>query len=151
MLTLALSLIGLSVAAWQDGLSATATTATGDINPVFTDCDIKYEYGTGDAYASFNGKTLSIEIEEAKPGYTVTFEYEVENQGSVPVVFDVVLDYSTLGIEVTNTPPPKSVLEKDGDSVVGYVTVTVGENVEPGSYYDGIGLVLSFKQWNLTD
>ena len=88
MLTLALGMIGVGAAAWQEGIEIFGVVSTGDIDPVFT--SVVFERAApgdrGDAFAAGasladvfvnasiinDEKTISISIEGACPGEVFT-------------------------------------------------------------------------------
>ena len=100
ILVLALGLIGGAYAAWTDVLNVAGTVATGDIDVVFTSAesndagdtddpaspaDDPKDVGSTEVSLSEDGKTMTVTIENAYPGYVSQIEYEVTNNGSVPV------------------------------------------------------------------
>lgn len=154
-MTLALSMIGIGTAAWQDGIGILGVISTGDIDPVFIDF---YEAdGINDAVCisiSDDRKTVSISMEEVCPGDTMVFNYTVANKGSVPVR----LKLATLGnqndsaITIANEFPADSFIDGLGDSVSGRLTISVNDEMEElleNTTYT-FGLELLFQQWNIT-
>lgn len=147
--TLALGLLGVGFAAWQDGLTIRGTTATGNIDPAFTDCWVAGESvspSQADVFVTDEGKRLVILIADAHPGYHADFGYLLTNRGSVPVRFETAWEASAPGLAVTNNLP-YGVLEPDGGTAEGGLSVTVGD-VEEESQYN-FSLTLIFRQWNL--
>lgn len=121
ILVLALGLIGGAYAAWTDQLVVNGTVATGDIDVVFTSAesndpadtddpaspaDDPKDVGSTEVSLSEDGKTMTVTIENAYPGYVSKIDYEVTNNGSVPVklqnkTIDVVSG-DPAGLEVDN-------------------------------------------------
>ena len=121
ILVLALGLIGGAYAAWTDQLVVAGTVATGDIDVVFTSAesndsgdtldpaspaDDEKDVGSTEVSLSDDGKTMTVTIENAYPGYVSQIDYAVTNNGSVPVrlqnkAFEV-LSGDTAGLAVDN-------------------------------------------------
>jgi predicted ribosomally synthesized peptide with SipW-like signal peptide len=100
ILVLALGLIGGAYAAWTDQLQVNGTVATGDIDVVFTSAvsndpagtddpaspeDDPKDVGVTEVSLSEDGKTMTVTIDNAYPGYVSEIDYAVTNNGSVPV------------------------------------------------------------------
>lgn len=95
-LVLIIALAGLSVgyAYWTETLSINGTVATGNLSVAFanvsvTDSDGSDAYG-GSCTATVSGagtdaETLKIEVANAYPGYNCTVDFDVLNDGSIPV------------------------------------------------------------------
>lgn len=112
-------MMGVAVAAWQDGIGIGGTVSTGDIDPVFT-------WASKGADICNNGKTLSISIDDACPGEDFMFDYTVTNRGSIPVhLYDIDVDADD-GIEVDNRLF-QDFIGSDGDCADGELTIKVGE------------------------
>lgn len=121
VLVLAFGLIGGAYAAWTDQLQVSGTVATGDIDVVFTSAVSNDPEGTDDPASpeddpkdvgctevslSDDGKTMTVTISNAYPGYVSQIDYAVTNNGSVPVklqnkTIDVVSG-DPAGLEVDN-------------------------------------------------
>lgn len=95
-LVLVLSCLGVSYAAWSDELVVEGSVETGDIDVYFSDFDVVYDAdaNTKDdeevATVSLvsvceDDKELKFEIDNAYPQFMANIEFEVHNQGSIPV------------------------------------------------------------------
>ncbi len=152
MVTLLFALMGLGYAAWQDSLNIEGTVGTGNIDVAFTDCRLLTESDRSVTSAttkvSCTSKCLYIDIKDAYPGYNVWLEYEIVNNGSIPVKYEIgpcVQDERK--ISVVHKPLEVKVLD-GGEGVIGKMQVNV-RDVAWDSEYD-FSLRLDFKQWNLT-
>ena len=121
ILVLTLGLVGGAYASWTDALHVEGTVATGDIDVVFTDAvsndpgetfdpacpegDAKH-VGATEVFLSDNGKTMTVTIDNAYPGYVSEIEYKVTNNGSVPVKLQSkefnVVSGDPAGLEIDN-------------------------------------------------
>ncbi|NLX90207.1 MAG: hypothetical protein GXZ07_01215 [Firmicutes bacterium] len=191
VLVLAFGLIGGAYAAWTDQLQVSGTVATGDIDVVFTSAVSNDPEGTDDPASpeddpkdvgctevslSDDGKTMTVTIENAYPGYVSQIDYTVTNNGSVPVrlqnkTIDVVSG-DPAGLEVDNyaficprcwkwwwdcdcgnpPPPPPNVLEigsqiHQGDTFEGSIGHIVTDDALENSTYT-YTITYDFVQWN---
>lgn len=156
-LTLALGMIGVGAAAWQEGIQIFGVVSTGDIDPVFTSVGTGEREGASavsasiigasvDAFNINNDKTISISIEGACPGEVFTIDYSIANRGSVPVSFYTLLENIDPGITFNNSLS-EGTLGGNGDSAAGELSIYVGEEVEEQTSY-GFSLTLFFQQCN---
>lgn len=145
-LTIALGIIGAAAAAWQDRLGIEGVVSTGEIDPVFTSV---MAVSQGEASIVNNGKAISIFVEDACPGNVMTFEYTVQNRGSVPLEFYTRIENSDPGLSVTGTPV-QGILGGNGDSAAGKVFVQVEEDEAEELTTYNFYLELFFQQWSGT-
>jgi hypothetical protein len=144
VLTIALSMIGAGAASWQDGLGIQGVVSTGEIDPVFTSVTAVPQ---GETFIENNGKAISIIIEDVCPGDIISFEYTVENRGSIPLEFSTKVNNCDFGLVVTNTPE-QGILGGNGGSAAGELTVQVEKDgVEELTTYN-FYLELFFRQWS---
>ncbi|MGI6128974.1 MAG: hypothetical protein ACOYEO_02620 [bacterium] len=148
-LTLALGMMGVAVAAWQDGIGVSGIVSTGDIDPVFT-------WVSDGASIRNGGKTISISIEDAYPGQSFCFGYTITNRGSIPVsLYNVHVD-ADYGLEV-DSRLFRDFIGGDGDEADGELYIQVGEVEEDLEESDTthffetyrFDLNLTFRQWNI--
>jgi hypothetical protein len=139
--TLALGMMGIGIAAWQDGVEVFGVVSTGDIDPVFTSVS---PIGRGDAFVIDNQKTINISIDDACPGEVFKCEYTVTNRGSVPVSLHFLQENTDSGVRISNHFP-KDCIGANGDSAGGTFMIWVGEDVEPSATYS-FYLTLVFRQ-----
>ncbi|MDD4588481.1 MAG: hypothetical protein PHC60_08850 [Heliobacteriaceae bacterium] len=143
-----LGMVGVGFAAWQEGLVVQGTVGTGNIDPVFTKCELAGESCTptrvqGDVANA--GKSLNITFAEAYPGYYAHLTYRVTNEGTVPVRCETWVSCPASGLRVEHSFPV-AVLD-GGSSQTGDLMVYV-EAVEENKKYD-FTAELIFKQWNV--
>lgn len=102
-LVLAFALLGAGYAAWTDHLEVNGTVTTGDIDVKFTKAEssdpgetvdpasLEFEeehqkhVGATEVEISEDGKELIVTVSNAYPGYFAHIDFEVTNNGSVPV------------------------------------------------------------------
>lgn len=140
---------GISAAGWQDETQTTGTVVTGEIKPVFDEAEATLVDDTGflclvAPQIEVDDKTISLYVENAYPGCKVRLDYTVKNLGSVPVRYQLeTAGYETDIAEVVNEFP-ETVLEGNGGSAKGLLTLTVGNAPEEGTY--DLQMQLRFKQ-----
>ncbi|HHX77245.1 MAG TPA: hypothetical protein GX697_02715 [Firmicutes bacterium] len=149
--TLLFSLMGLGYAAWQDSLNVEGTVGTGNIDVAFADCWLLDEACRNETPAatkvSCTSKCLYIDITGAYPGYNVWLGYEIVNNGSMPVKYEIgPYVGNKKQVLVINRPPEASVLDS-GKSAVGKMQVIVRDVAWDSEY--NFSLRLDFRQWNL--
>jgi hypothetical protein len=169
-LILLLNATGIGYAGWQDDLSIVNIVSTGSIAPVFNEHSIVSEDSKNEVSATATtingGKEITINLINAYPGYSVTIQYTITNNGTIPIVCKVInkLD-SNEGIELvsninsqedkkeTEDLPikieiiqPGEIIGGYGDSRDGLIKITVGE-VEKSTMYS-LNIGLDFHQFN---
>lgn len=146
VLTIALGMIGAGAAAWQDGLGIQGVVSTGEIDPVFTSVIAGSQ---GEASIVNNGKAISIFVEDACPGNIITFQYEVQNRGSVPLEFCTRINNSNPGLSVASTLV-QGILGGNGESAAGELMVQVEKDEAEELTTYNFDLELFFQQWSGT-
>lgn len=148
VLTVAFALLGVTVAAWQGGLSVRGISTTGYIDPVFTECDVRGTRGSGEVEVdvSSDGKRISIFIWDAEPGFTSKFQVNIENRGSLPVWFHTNTYSRNTDVKVTDSLR-EGLLEAGGDTASGELLVSVDGNATADAGCD-FSVEMVFKQWN---
>ncbi len=189
VLILALGLIGGAYAAWTNQLVVNGTVATGNIDVVFTKATSDDPSGQesadpgqpeGKDVASTDvevwegGKGLTVTVNNAYPGYVSRIDYEVTNNGTVPVKLQskkiTVSDEDALEVENWGiycfkcwnwiwkctcghqADPPANLLEigsqiHQGDTYKGSIGHVVTDNALQGSTYT-YTIEYDFVQWN---
>ena len=147
-LVLSISSAGISAAGWQEGTQTIGTVTTGKIKPVFTEVRWVGETDflcTVDPQIEGDGQTMTLYVENAYPDYQVRLDYTIKNLGSVPVRYQLeAADYESDIVKVVNQFP-EEVLEGNGGSAEGTLTLTVGGNIPEEGTYD-LQMQLRFKQ-----
>jgi predicted ribosomally synthesized peptide with SipW-like signal peptide len=98
---------------------------------------------------SRDGKTLTITIENAYPGYYPGVGFLVKNTGDVPIKFSSISitgDTSVLDIKYGG-PVFSEVIEK-GKTEWGYIAIKVTDNAVEGATYT-FTVTIEFKLWTL--
>ena len=103
----AFSLVGFSLAGWQDDLNIGGTATTGDACLKFTDCQLNDENSWGAVVdIDFDSTSIDLDIETTYSierrwvwvgfdywytfdAFRVDLEYEIENCGSIPLSWDI--------------------------------------------------------------
>ncbi len=153
LLTAIFAVMGLGYATWQGQLYTRGTVATGNIDVYFSEFELNNEKSSrGNARVIFiNEKNVGIEIDNAQPGYSATFEYEITNRGSVPARYSTatVIGSKPGKVNVSNSYTG-GILEGNGGSNTGQVVIEVEEGVEDSEHnlYDFF-IQLDVQQWNL--
>ncbi|WP_134642964.1 hypothetical protein [Ammonifex thiophilus] len=147
-LVLLLNAMGVGLAAWQEGLVMKGTVATGEIDPVFTRCEVAGESCAPSRARTWivdGGKRLILEVQDAYPGYYVRFRYRVANLGTVPVRF-VAEAHSANPAILIDLTQPTGIIDGRGNYLEGDLSLTVGAAEECKDYC--FSVCLSFQQWN---
>jgi hypothetical protein len=142
-LVLALGTMGIGLAQWTETLTITGNATTGDLSvkfgnpaPSTTDSDGGMANG-GTCTATVSGvgtesETLTITITNGYPCYTCTVDFDVENDGSIPVdLGGVLLSGVPAQISVTATGANAQDLAvggKDAGQIVIHVEDSAAEN-----------------------
>jgi hypothetical protein len=140
--------MGVGFSAWQDGVDINGVVSTGEIDPVFTLCEVAGESrapGIAMVMPEDGGKRLGIYIQGAYPGYFAHFRYRISNLGTVPVCYETEVHGNTQAFDM-DLSAPQGVICGQGDSGEGDLWLTVG-NVEENSDYN-FTVDLVFRQWN---
>jgi predicted ribosomally synthesized peptide with SipW-like signal peptide len=137
---LALGLIGAAYAAWSQIINVNGTVSTGNIQPLFENADVTGTYN-GVAYSvTGNGTTaLTLTLNYAYPGWTGTFDFDIENGGTAPIgslnYGSVVVSPYPADITVNNGTLPATPIAAGVDVSGGSFMVTInGTAVQNGVY-----------------
>lgn len=151
VLTSGFGLMGMSLAAFYDGLEVKGALVSGNIDLVFVSAS-GVPSDRGSVAIANGGKHLSISIEQAQPGESFAIDYTVKNGGSIPVKFNL-QSFSPVEdemLEVENSLPDNEL--GPGDEVSGRLTVLIRDidSIEELTYYP-FAVSLEFRQWNMVD
>ncbi|MGQ9677596.1 MAG: SipW-dependent-type signal peptide-containing protein [Chloroflexota bacterium] len=143
-LVLIIALAGLSVgyAYWTETLSINGSVTTGNLSVAFdgvsvTDGDGDAAYGAGCTAtvsgAGTDAETLNINVTNAYPGYSCTVNFNVKNDGSIPVDLNgvVLAAPSDPDLQASATGAVADNLAVNG-TVAGSVTLTVNSAMTDG-------------------
>jgi len=141
ILLVALASLGLAYGAWADTLNinGTVTTATFDVSMDYMYYDFDAEGCS--AVVSEDGKTLTVTIANAYPGYHCGGGVQIRNLGSIPAKINGL-------VKVTNTGPAAFTITPPG---LVYMTDAIGNTVLPGgSYVLAAGATGGGVMWDFT-
>lgn len=137
--------IGVSYCYFSEVTVIKNSVSTGNIDVVFSDLYIiNHEFSTCIAQAEIinGGKGIEITIDDALPGDTVTFGYEVLNNGTVPVVYTLKDSVREGSIEFQED---MEYICADGGTGLGTISVSIADDAQPSESY-GLYLELYFQQ-----
>ncbi|WP_290725287.1 SipW-dependent-type signal peptide-containing protein [Archaeoglobus sp.] len=86
----ALGLVGATYAYWEDSLSITGTVGTGTLEVIFnstatsSDNEETYDVGSVQCEVADDGKSATVTITNAYPGYQANCTFTIENTGTIP-------------------------------------------------------------------
>ena len=151
-LTAIFALMGVGMAAWQDGLNIFGKVSTGEFNPVFKRVDtFGNQPGSVNPSISSNGKLISVYINDAEKNDVYKLKYTIANEGTIPLRLEVdggnKDSDSGLGI-LSNTLPRKTL--ESGESVEGKLRIKLDCSVDERTRYD-FDIELFFQQWNMVN
>ncbi len=135
---LAMNFLGVSYAYWNDslGISVSVSTSTGYIDPNFSGCyTIDEVMGNGSLSVYFEDKYTMVINGVVEPGYRTTLNYEVRNDGNIPVTFRDADNATTSGIA----------FQLDSYAGAGSNSNIQLEALEEGSY--AFNVQIPFTQW----
>lgn len=139
-LMLFVGLIGVSYSLYKDRLNIDSVVAMGDIDVIFSDLYIKESspgsYGSIDVNMADSGKNIEINITDAMPGYFSLICFEVINNGTVPVLYQLDGSGGDGFISVSADP---GCIYPGGDTAQGQININVGDYSE---YSEGCTLYL---------
>ena len=123
----------------------------GNIDVIFSNLCIAQD-GTTDpscvtqADITDNGKSIKVNICGANPGCTATINYEITNNGTVPVIYQLEQPYSgadsPVRIEVCES---SDCISGNGGKAQGKIIITTDGDIEPGCSYN-LSTGLNFQQ-----
>lgn len=144
-----LNFVGISYAHWNDSLEINGSIITGHTNMVFDEYQFVDIAGTGGITVSFqrddnNNQTIMNIQGRVEPGYQGKLHYSVENNGSIPVVFDGQRLLFNDGIILQlNQSNGKLKQQQTGNSKLD---IHVPPGLSDGTY--SFEMELYYKQWN---
>ncbi len=126
---LSTGLIGVSYAYYTNHSSILQRVTTGDIDVVFSDIwlvpdDAQDPACTVEAVITGSGKTLSIDVANAYPGFIAYINFEIMNKGSVPVGFTLSPVYAgaDMPFEIL-VSGALDYIKRDGGKAYGQITL----------------------------
>ncbi len=144
----ACGLLGGSYAYFSEVTSVRANTVMGSCDVSFAGVSVSgAEPGEASciaqAYISENGKNIEFSIEEAYPGCEVSIEYEISNNGTVPVIYNLGQASGDGLVEISVISDTEYILP--GGTANGRIIVTVMDTGETEEDC-GINVALNFQQ-----
>jgi hypothetical protein len=141
ILLIALSTLGLAYGAWSDTLYINGNVTTGTFDVRMDHLYLDYAAPGCNAVISADGKTLTVTVDGAYPGYSCAGGVSIKNLGTVPAKINGL-------VQVTNTVPATFTTTPPG---LVYMTDGVG-NVVPtgGSFTLAAGATGGGVMWNFT-
>ncbi|MTV49999.1 hypothetical protein GJ688_13545 [Heliobacillus mobilis] len=147
-LTVSFSVIGVGFGNWQQGLTIKGVVTTGEINPVFSECEVAGESvwpsRIEDCRITDGGKRLEIRLKDVTPDYRAHLKYEITNRGTVPVKVRTETENADEGVHL-HVNNPNGVID-GGHRKKGELVIEVGaveENQDSSFTVD-----LDYIQWN---
>ena len=139
ILLIALATLGLAYGSWTDQLNINGTVGTGTFDVRMDSLYMDFAAPGCDAAISADGKTLTVTIANAYPGYSCAGGVSIKNVGTVPAKINGL-------VQVTNTVPAAFTTTPPG---LVYMTDATG-NVVPagGSFTLNAGITGGGVMWN---
>ena len=145
-LILSMGLVGISIASWQDGLTAESTVTIANIKAAFGHVQPVKTASSASALIRDNANTIYLEISNAAPGSSYSFYYTLANEGSIPVRFCTAdSNYRSNEITVTNKLE-QDLLDTNGGTIQGTINVSIGDVAEETDY--NYRLPILYHHWN---
>ena len=142
---LPVGIFGISYSLFSSMTDISSSVSTGNIDVIFSDVHITDNSSSSpspEADIENNGKSIAINIEKVLPGDTVTFYYEVRNNGTVPVVYEL----SNFGGEsIMNISADNNYICAGGGTGKGNIRIAIGDDAQPNECFD-LYLELNFQQ-----
>jgi len=131
---LSVGVIGVSYSYFTDTQTISSSASMGNIDVVFTGlnvCQVNAEDPAcvTDAQIADNGKHIEINIENASPGYTSTINYEVTNNGTVPVAYQLNSSGGAEGPVQLNVSGNNDYICGNGGKSQGQINVKVSNDI----------------------
>lgn len=148
---LSVGIIGVSYSNLTATQTISSSASMGNINVVFSNLSIVKDSLTDpscvtEAKIIDNGKHIEINIGNAYPGFTETINYEVTNNGTVPLVYEVNPPSGNTGAPVQiNIIENGDYICGSGGQALGQIIITVGDNAAQCKSYS-LYTELNFQQ-----
>jgi hypothetical protein len=137
-------MLGASYSLYSGREQICSSLSAGNMDLVFSDLYIEEKgpapSGHPVAVIRHQGKSIGFHLEDAAPGYSAHIFFELQNRGSIPVVFVP----EACGDDLLRVTLDSDCLEA-GEAARGQITITVGSDMEPGQSYDCFEM-LRFEQ-----
>ena len=150
-IVLSVGIMGVSYSYFTGANRINSNVSMGNIDVVFSNIEILPDSASDPscitkARIADNGKSIEINIENARPGCTSIISYEVTNNGTVPVVYELKQASAEGQSPVSlNICASSCYIKRNGGQAWGQIVVTVGGNTDGLSSY-GLDTELNFQQ-----
>lgn len=145
-LLLSVSVMGVSYSLYTARTDIRSSLTMGSMGVIFTDVYPEEGSLSGSFMAAADigcgGKNIEIKLDGAHPGDSVSFIYTLQNNGTVPIVYELAGGSGLLKVYMQSDR-----LEAQGGTGMGVIRICVGEDMELGKSYD-LSVVLNFRQVN---
>ena len=148
---LSVGIMGVSYSYFTGLNRISSDVSMGNIDVVFSNIEVVPDSAadpscTTNARIADNGKRIEIYIENARPGFTSLISYEVTNNGTVPVVYELKQAGQEEQCPVSlNICASSCYIKRNGGQAWGQIVVTVGDNIDGLRSY-GLDTELNFQQ-----
>lgn len=158
-----LGAIGIGFAAWEDTLNLDSTLTTGYIEPVFIEAWFS-ENGAGQGQGNENGygpgkgtglvnvadegKSLTVELDDAQHGDVYFLNFTIKNNGSLPVEIEATTVTAGQALEVDMLHKPEKILEGQAQTEGG-MKIRVNAPHLTEDYGGSFIVVLDYRQAGL--
>jgi hypothetical protein len=148
---MSVGIIGVSYSNLTATQTISSSASMGNIDVVFSNLSIVQDCTSNpscvtEAKIVDNGKHIEINIGNAYPGFTETINYEVTNNGTVPLIYKVNPPSGNTGAPVQLTINENSdYICGNGGQALGKIIITVGDNAGQSKSYS-LYTELNFQQ-----
>jgi len=148
---LSIGIMGVSYSYFTGVNRISSDVSMGSIDVIFSNIEVVPDSAadpscTTKARIADNGKRIEIDIENARPGGTSVISYEVTNNGTVPVVYElkpsIVEEQSPVSLNICAS---SCCIKENGGQAWGQIVVTVGDSIDGLRSYD-LDTELNFQQ-----
>jgi len=145
LLLLPVGMIGISYSGFNGLTQFNHCVSTGNMDVVFSDLNLIEGASSpcsANAEIMKEGKWIEINIEDAVPGYSATFSYEVSNNGTVPVIYEL----DELGEnEMITISSDERFIAPEGGKAQGQIKISLADDALSSEDY-ALDLMLTFQQ-----
>mgnify|MGYP005858980515 CR=1 FL=1 len=153
---LALALMGIAYAWWDETLTINGTVQTGEVDVAFQNAsdddegtDPGYDKDVADCEVEVaeDGNSMTITIRNGYPSYTCTVSYEFFNAGTIPVKLYSITETIPDELTVDQTGPGVGYQLDAGHSVTATLAIHVDQEAEENTDYS-LSKSFEWVQWN---